>query len=207
MRPYTAQRSCLEEEFFAVSTAAVARQLLGKVLIHRVESEVLAGMIVETEAYIGPHDKASHASRGRTKRTEVMFGKPGTWYVYMIYGMYYCLNIVTESAGYPAAVLIRALQPLEGIAHMKMNRQRKDIAQLTNGPGKLCQALGIDKKYDNTPGAEIRAKLCIEDWGFAFKDSRVVRARRIGVDYAGVWKDCPLRFYIKNNNFVSVRSS
>lgn len=202
-----AKHVCLEEKFFAARTTDVAKQLLGKVLVHRAEGGVLAGMIVETEAYIGPHDKASHASRGRTKRTEVMFGNPGTWYVYMIYGMYYCLNVVTEPPGYPSAVLIRALEPLEGVSRMKINRRKKDMLQLTNGPGKLCQALGIDKRYDNTSGVSPQERLYLEDWGLFFKENSIKLARRIGVDYAGPWKNRLLRFYVKNNNFVSVRSS
>ncbi len=137
----------LNQKFFRQKTERVARDLLGKILVRHVGKKTLAGMIVETEAYIGPHDLASHASCGRTERTSTMFRDAGHWYVYMVYGFYYCLNIVTEEKEYPAAVLIRALEPLEGIERMKKYRRTDDIKNLTSGPGKLAQALKINKKW------------------------------------------------------------
>jgi len=191
----------LDKDFFNQDTQKTAQELLGKTLVRIVDRKVLTGIICETEAYIGLQDKASHASRGRTKRTETMFGESGVWYVYMIYGFYYCLNIVTEKKDYPAAVLIRAIEPKRGIKIMKENRKTDNIRNLTSGPGKLCQAMGIDKK-DNGTSAFKKDKLYIQE-GIKIPENNIVKTKRIGVDYAGVWKDKPLRFYIKNSEYVS----
>ncbi len=188
---------------FHQKTEKVARELLGKVLVRKISKQKISGMIVETEAYVGPHDLACHASKGKTKRTRVMFEDSGIWYVYMIYGFYYCLNIVTEAKDYPSAVLIRALEPLEGIEKMKKNRQTDDFANLTSGPGKLCQALKIDKKLNYASAIKPSPELYIEGRGINICPRQIQKAKRIGIDYAGDWKNKLLRFYIKNNNFVN----
>lgn len=193
----------LTQRFFDQKTELVAKELLGKVLVRKINDKKLSGMIVETEAYIGPHDLASHASKGKTDRTQVMFSCGGIWYVYIIYGFYYCLNIVTEMKDYPSAVLIRALEPLEGIEKMKENRKTDKIANLTSGPGKLCQAFEIKKNIDGTSAISKNSELYIADCNIEIPTDQIVKAKRIGVDYAGVWKDKLLRFYIKDNPFVS----
>src|SRR5262249_6909306 len=135
----------LPRPFYSRSALEVASNLLGKVLARRLGKRVLTGMIVETEAYVGPHDLACHASKGHTARTAVMFGPPGHTYVYMIYGFYFCLNVVTEPVGYPAAVLIRGLEPLENVEVMRQlrNNPPRDT-NIASGPGKLCRAMSID---------------------------------------------------------------
>lgn len=182
----------LSRQFFARPTEIVARELLGKVLVRKIGKKKLAGMIVETEAYVGPHDLACHASKGKTERNKVMFEPASVWYVYFIYGMHHCLNIVTESKDYPSAVLIRALEPLE------------NIKSSTNGPAKLCRALNITKNLNNTSAVSKDSVLYIEDRKIAIPKNKIIRAKRIGVDYAGKWKDKFLRFYIKENIFVSL---
>jgi DNA-3-methyladenine glycosylase len=199
--------SKLSQKFFHQKTEKVAKDLLGKVLVRKIGNKVLSGVIVETEAYVGPHDLACHASKGKTERTKIMFEDGGFWYVYMIYGFYYCLNIVTEAKEYPSAVLIRALEPLEGIEEMKKNRKTDDISNLTSGPGKLCQALKIDKSLNCLSAVKPGSNLYIEDRGIKISPRNIAKAKRIGVDYAEVWKDKKLRFYIKNNGFVSKKAS
>ncbi len=191
----------LARPFYEQPTAAVARQLLGKYLVRVHADGTMAGMILETEAYIGPEDKASHASRGRTPRSGIMFGPAGFAYVYLIYGMHHCLNIVTEQEGYPAAVLIRAVAPSTGIALMQERRQIRDVHRLTNGPGKVCQAFGIDRGLN---GLDMCGPtLFVEDRGYSPVD--LVVTTRVGVDYAGPWKDKPWRFYIARHPGVSKR--
>lgn len=150
-----------------------------------------AGMITEVEAYVGPNDRASHASRGKTERTKVMFGKPGQWYVYMVYGMHYCLNIVTEKEHYPAAILIRSVYVPE---------VRKIFAALThpgyvNGPGRVCKYFKIDRRFNAQP-ANKKSGLWIEDRGVEIPKQAIKRGKRIGVEYAGKWKNRPWRFYL-----------
>lgn len=191
----------LSRAFYEQPTVEVARQLLGKYLVRIDAAGPRAGMILETEAYIGPDDKASHASRGRTPRTSVMFGPAGFAYVYLIYGMHHCLNIVTEQEDYPAAVLIRAVEPSEGLELMRKRRPILDVRRLTNGPGKLCQAFGIDRRLN---GLDICGEaLFIEARGTGLVD--IVVTTRVGVDYAGPWKDKPWRFYIAGHPGVSRR--
>lgn len=189
----------LARDFYAQSTELVARQLLGKYLVRQHPHGVTMGKIVETEAYIGPEDKASHASRGRTPRAAIMFGPPGFAYIYLIYGMHHCLNIVTEVEGYPAAVLIRAVEPIAGLELMRQRRQISHKRLLTNGPGKVCQAFAIDRQLN-------AADMCgdvlfVEDRGEP--PGHVVATTRIGVDYAGPWKDKPWRFYVRDHPSVS----
>lgn len=203
----------LDHSFFKRNTTIVARDLLGKFLVRRTwlvgrqaGKEILSGMIVETEAYIGPHDLACHASKGKTERTKVMFEAAGTWYVYMIYGMYYCLNIVTEAKDYPSAVLIRALEPAADL-QLKTDDPGTEpgasLRLLTNGPGKLCRALKIDKKLNCTSAVAPKAKLYIEERGIKIPKNKIIKTKRVGVDYAGEWKNKKLRFYIRGNEFVS----
>ena len=195
--------SKLNRKFFQQKTERVAKELLGKVLVRKIGNKILSGTIVETEAYIGPHDLASHASRGRTDRSDIMFREAGNWYVYMIYGFYYCLNIVTEEKDYPAAVLIRALEPLEGIEIMKKYRNVDNVANFTSGPGKLCKALAIDKSLNCASATSKNSKLYIEDRSMKIPRNKIAKSTRIGVDYAGHWKDKLLRFYVKDSRFVS----
>lgn len=193
----------LDRKFFERDTATVAQELIGKVLVRRIGGTTLSGLIVETEAYVGPHDLASHASKGRTQRTETMFGPAGRWYVYLVYGYYHCLNVVTEDEGYPAAVLIRAVEPLEGIEAMRKNRQKEKPTELASGPGKLCQAFGIGKGLNGLSAIGPDGELFIEDRSIRIDPRMIRKARRIGVDYAGQWKDRLLRFYLKGNPNVS----
>jgi DNA-3-methyladenine glycosylase len=189
----------LGRDFYAQPTEGVARQLLGAYLVRVHPEGTTVGQIVETEAYIGPDDKASHASRGLTPRTAVMFGPPGFAYVYVIYGMHHCLNVVTEAEGFPAAVLIRAVAPVEGLALMAARRRLADPRQLTNGPGKLCQAFAIDRRLN---GIDLCGDaLFIVDRGE--RPAEVVATTRVGVEYAGPWKDKPWRFYIRGQPWVS----
>lgn len=179
----------LKRKFYNQDTLQVAQDLLGKFLIRKYRGKKYIGKIVETEGYCGYKDKASHASRGMTERNKVMFGKSGHVYIYMIYGMYYCLNIVTERDKYPAAVLIRAVEPVS-------NKNLK-----TNGPGKLCREFKIKKSLN---GEDLLGdKIWIEDRGLKISKKDIIKAKRIGVDYAGKCKDYLWRFYIKGSKFVS----
>jgi len=190
----------LPRSFYSRSTLDVASDLLGKVLVRRLGRRNLAGKIVETEAYVGPNDLACHASKGHTPRTSVMFGPPGYAYVYMIYGFDFCLNVVTEPLGYPAAVLIRAVEPLENLDLMRRLRNNAEReTNIASGPGKLCMAMSIDKQLN---GADLLcATIRIEDRKL---DSGPIGASpRVGVDYAGEFKDKPWRFYLEGNPHVS----
>jgi len=192
----------IKKNFYNRNTIKVAQEILGKFLVRKIGKKIIAGKIVETEAYVGPSDLASHASRGKTARTEPMFGPPGHAYVYLVYGLNYCFNIVTEKENYPAAVLIRAIEPTDGIDLIKKFRKnQKIIFNLTNGPGKLCQALKIDKSLNNSDIS--KNILWVEDRGLKIKPSEIVAAKRIGVDYAGQYKNKPWRFYLRGNPFVS----
>ncbi|MGP8034419.1 MAG: DNA-3-methyladenine glycosylase [Steroidobacteraceae bacterium] len=174
--------------FFARSALSVARELIGMHLVHDDGVRVRRGRIVETEAYLGPRDRAAHSSRGRTQRTEVMFGPPGYAYVYLIYGVWHCLNVVTATQGVPHAVLLRALEPLEG------------IDDKTWGPGLLCRALHVDRRMN---GIDLRgAVLWIEQPRRAARVS-IGRSTRIGVESAGVWALRPWRFFDRASCYVS----
>ena len=186
----------LDRSFFAQPTLEVAKELLGKYLVLKQNGNLLSGKIVETEAYIGIDDPASHSYGRVTLRNQIMYGPPGYTYIYFIYGNYYCLNFVTEKEGFPAAVLIRALEPIDGIKIMQENRKIKDINNLTNGPGKLCQAWGIDKNFN---ACDLTLNLLfVEDRGEKVK--KIGNSERIGI-YRGL--DKKWRFYIMNNSFVS----
>jgi DNA-3-methyladenine glycosylase len=189
----------IPRSFYEQNTLEVARQLLGKYLVRQHADGPTSGRIVETEAYIGPEDKACHASRGRTARTEIMFGRAGHAYVYLIYGFHCMLNIVTEAVDIPAAVLIRAVEPADGIQLMQSRRRTAELRSLASGPGKLCQAFAIDRTLN---GDDLCGQVIyVEDR--REPAPRVVTAPRIGVDYAGKWKHKPWRFLIRNNDFVS----
>ena len=191
----------LPRSFYEQSTVEVARQLLGKYLVRKHEDGDRVGRIVETEAYVGPQDLACHAAKGRTARNEVMFGAAGHAYVYFIYGFYNMLNLVTEANEYPAAVLIRAVEPVAGIDIMMQRRRNNLLRNLTNGPGKLCQAFDINRSLN---GIDVVGKiLYIEDRGEPAPKFQATA--RIGVDYAGKWKDKQLRFVVRDSEFVSRR--
>jgi len=186
----------------------VAEELLGKTLVHNINGKVLKGKIVETEAYLGVIDKAAHSYGGkRTPRVEIMYGFPGRAYIYIIYGMYYLLNVVTKEEGIPEAVLIRGIQPLEGIGEMALNRYKKSldeltkkqIINLTNGPGKLSKAMNLEKSLN---GEDLCGdRLYIEEGSNNKFD--IITDKRIGIDYAEEAKDFPFRFYIEGNKYVS----
>jgi DNA-3-methyladenine glycosylase len=191
----------LPRTFYEQTTIDVAKQLLGKYLVRRHPEGATIGRIVETEAYVGPHDLACHASKGRTARTEVMFGPAGHAYVYFIYGFYNMLNLVTEAKDYPAAVLIRAVEPVTGVALMKERRKSGELRNLASGPGKLCQAFAVDRTLN---GTDLKGNtLYVEDRGEP--TPRFRSTPRIGVDYAGKWKAKPYRFLVRGNEFVSKR--
>lgn len=200
----------LNRKFYKRNTLLVAEELLGKVLVHNKDNKVMKGKIVETEAYLGLKDKAAHSYGGkRTKRVETMYGPPGIAYVYIIYGMYYCLNTITREEGIPEGVLIRAIEPLEGIDIMAKNRFGKNVKDFTNyqrknftnGPGKLSMALDIDKSLDKEDLCGNR--LYIEEG--EKEKFNIVKTKRIGIDYAEEAKDYLYRFYIEGNPYVSKR--
>lgn len=179
----------LPRAFYDRDPIAVAQELLGKRLVHVTQGIERIGRIVEVEAYLGPHDLAAHSSRGLTERTKVMFGPPGHAYVYLIYGMYWCMNVVTQPAGVASAVLLRALEPVQ------------NLEGRTQGPGLLCKAMRIDKRLN-------ARDLMSPDFYIApaARDEppvAIVKRPRIGVDYAGHWARRLLRFYIKGNAYVS----
>jgi DNA-3-methyladenine glycosylase len=193
-------------EFLAHDTLAVARGLLGARLVRMLDGQRLSGVIVECEAYIGQDDTACHASRGRTRRNEVMFGPPGHAYVYFTYGMHWMLNVVTEAEGFPAAVLLRAIQPVEGIETMRALRHAQGNLraerELTGGPARLSQALAIDKTLN---GADLVAgdSLWLEP-DVSVPEDKVGRGPRIGVQSAAE-RDrlAPRRFWVRDNRYVS----
>jgi len=178
----------LSRSFYDRDTTLVAGELLGKLLVHQSRGVTRIGRIVETEAYLGPHDLAAHSARGLTERTKVMFGPPGHAYVYLIYGMYHCLNVVTERAGHASAVLLRALEPVQ------------HLTDRTQGPGLLCRAMRIDKRLN---GHDLLSDTFYIAAPPKMEPFRIVKRPRIGVDYAKHWAKRHLRFYIKDNPFVS----
>jgi len=193
----------LPREFYTrADVLEVARDLLGKKLVvpNRNGTRV-AGIIVETEAYRGPGDRASHAYGGRrTNRTETMYGIGGTAYVYFVYGMYYQFNVVTNVAETPHAVLVRALEPVEGLPIMRRRRAGRSEYELTSGPGRLCVALGIDRGLDKED--LLGDRVWIEE-ADSISPGQIARGPRIGIDYAGKWVTKPWRFWLKDNPFVS----
>lgn len=196
-------RPKLPREFYTrPNVLTVTRDLLGKLLVVPDEDgRRVSGMIVEVEAYRGPEDRASHAYGGRrTKRTETMYREGGVAYVYFVYGMYYQFNVVCNVRDIPHAVLVRALEPVEGIELMRERRHQHPDHNLTNGPGKLCIALNIDRALD---GADLLGdRVWIEEYK-SISPRRIARGPRIGIDYAQEWIDKPWRFWIKDNPYVS----
>lgn len=193
----------LPREFYTrPSVLEIARDLLGKLLVVPLpNARRVSGMIVETEAYRGPEDRASHAYGGRrTKRTETMYQIGGLAYVYFVYGMYNQFNVVTNVEDIPHAILVRALEPVEGIEVMRKRRHSQPDHNLTNGPGKLCIAMGVDRNLDRADllGREV----WLEDYE-RISRSRIASGPRIGIDYAEEWVDKPWRFWIRDNKFVS----
>jgi DNA-3-methyladenine glycosylase len=186
--PNRSKLTKLPRVFYDRDAISVARDLLGKCLVRHIDGVERVGRIVEVEAYLGPHDLAAHSAKGLTPRTRVMFGPPGHAYVYLIYGIYHCMNVVTEREGKASAVLLRALEPL------------KNVEGRTQGPGLLCRAMGIDRELNGHD-------LLSDDFHVANDGSlrrfTIVRRPRIGVDYAGHWARRLLRFYIANNSYVS----
>jgi DNA-3-methyladenine glycosylase len=190
--------SILPASFYNRETELVARDLLGTVLQCKTADGAASGIIVETEAYVGEHDEACHAFAGLTKRTAPLYGKPGTSYVYFIYGMYWCFNTVTREEGLPSAVLVRAVEPFEGIRlmHSRRLKVKRDI-DLTNGPGKLCLALGIGREMNQL--SLQRGPLVIRE-GIKIPNSEVGVTPRIGITKAVDW---PLRWIVKDNLYIS----
>ncbi|HKY28464.1 MAG TPA: DNA-3-methyladenine glycosylase [Pyrinomonadaceae bacterium] len=201
----TENRKLSREFYTRPNVLTVARDLLGKLLVVPTSDGTrVSGLIAETEAYRGPQDRASHAYGGRrTNRTETMYGLGGTAYVYFVYGMYNQFNVVTNVQDIPHAVLVRALEPAEGIEIMRGRRHGLSDHNLTNGPGKLCIALGIDRRLDR---ADLTGSSVWIEEGRPVSRSKIASGPRIGIDYAEEWIDKPWRFWIRDNPFVSRRS-
>lgn len=170
-------RKVLTEKFFARSALTVARELIGKYLVRKRGKREMAYMITETEAYVGPHDKGCHAYKGRTKRTEILYAKPGTLYIYLIYGMYHMINVVTDKENYPAAVLIRGILNYDG-------------------PGKVAKTMNITKTYNGCM-ADRKSGVWFEDRGTVIPKRAIQKTSRIGIDYAEEWKNKPYRFVVR----------
>ena len=206
----------IKREFYVRPTLTVAQELLGKYLVRKIGKKKLVGKIVETEAYIGPEDQASHAYDGKiTPRNKTEYLEGGHIYIYLCYGMYWQLNITTEKAGKPECVLVRALEPIG-------EKERKE--RVASGPGKLCRWLGLNKSFDGEDLVKSK-RIWLEDscgrirvprpkhikfyvlgserYSCAIKNSQIVATKRIGIDYAGTWAKKPWRFYVKENPFVS----
>lgn len=200
----------LDKDFYNRDSIIVAKELLGKVLVHEIAGHRISAKIIETEAYMGVVDKAAHSYNGRrTKRVEVMYGDPGFSYIFMIYGLHCCFNVVVNGKEIPQAILVRAVEPLEGKEWMAKKRFDKPYDQLTksqrrgltNGPGKLCGALSIDRTFNGLDLCE--SVIYMEDGDS--EDFNIVTTKRIGIDYAEEAKDFPWRFYIEGNEYVSVK--
>lgn len=195
----------LPREFYTrPDVLKVARDLLGKLLVvPTTNRRRVSGMIVEVEAYRGPEDRASHAYGGRrTKRTETMYQTGGLAYVYFVYGMYHQFNVVSNVQDIPHAILVRALQPVEGIEFMRKRRHTHPDHNLTNGPGKLCIAMGIDREFDRAD--LLGDRVWLEDYE-TISPQRIAKGPRIGIDYAEDWISKPWRLWIRDNSYVSRR--
>ena len=195
------ERAVLAREFYIRDANTVARALLGKLLVHQSPEGLAAGMIVETEAYVGPEDDGAHSYGGRrTARTEIQFGPGGYAYVFGIYGMHYCFNAVCAGDGKPEVVLVRALEPVEGIELMAKRRGTQSLNALCSGPGKLCAALGITKEQY---GLDLCGdRLYLTDFR-AFSEEQIRTSARINIDYAEKCRDYPWRYFIADNPHVS----
>ncbi len=190
----------LQRDFYERNALIVARELLGKYMVRETSEGTTIGKIVETEAYMGTIDAAAHSYKGKSSRNEVMFGPGGYAYVYLIYGMYNCFNIVSNTEGTPEAVLIRALEPSEGIGLMKMRRKTEKLNNLCSGPGKLCLAMDITRNENGMDLCEDKLYLLDNE---GVPDADVAATPRINIDYAGEAKDYPWRFIIRGNKFIS----
>ncbi len=192
----TPQTQRLTRDFFSIPTLELTRRILGARLVHEQDGRRLAGIIVEAEAYVGQADLGCHASAGMTQRNRVMFSAPGHAYVYFTYGMHWLLNVVAEPQGTPAAVLIRAIRPSEGLDVIASRRNGKPPASWTDGPAKLCQALGIDGKYNGLDLCAPASPLFLEA-AQTFTDDAVHTSARIGLNRVPEpWKSIPWRFYV-----------
>lgn len=194
----------LHEEFYlSEDVVGLSQQFLGKVLVCKTGGQIRAGRIVEVEAYKGPEDKASHAyGHRKSQRTQTMYLPGGVAYVYLCYGIHHLFNIVTAPEGIPHAVLVRALEPLDGVESMLKRRKLLKLQpNISSGPGKLTQAMGIDRTFDAV--SLNSQKIWLEDRNMNPTQHQIVSRTRIGIDYAQEHKDLPWRFYIKNNPFVS----
>ena len=187
-----------ESSFYTLPTIELAKALLGQKLCTRVNGVLTSGMIVEVEAYLGADDPACHASRGKTARNEVMFRSPGHCYVYLIYGMHYCINVVSDEVGVGSAVLIRAVEPLEGIEYMRRRRGTRTDQLLTSGPGRLCAALGITKTFSGDHYAKSK-RVWLEPYR-TVKADQIGVSTRIGISKA---REHEWRFYFRDSAFVS----
>jgi len=187
----------LQRSFYQEYTPTVAKRLLGKILVRRLRGRTLSGIIAEVEAYRGGDDPASHAYRGETRRNKVMFGEPGHAYVYFTYGFHYCLNVTTERVGVPGAVLIRALEPVGGVEMMMKNRDKRNLLELTNGPGKLTQALGVDDRLNGEDLVKSQ-RLFIAKWREA--QFKIGETSRVGIDEG---LELKWRYFVEGNKFVS----
>ena len=194
----------LTKTFFEQRTDIVAKNLLGKYLIYHHPQGDIVAMIVETEAYMGMSDPACHSAIGKTKRNAVMFGEAGHSYLYRIYGIHTCYNITTDAPEKAAAVLIRALFPLEGIALLEVNRPGIKKEQLLQGPGNLCKAMGWDMSFNGISICEKNSKIQVLDKGKIISDNEIIETTRVGITKA---KDALLRFYIKGHPSVSKKIS
>ena len=194
----------LTRSFYLQPTRRLAQSLLGCQLVRRIDGQRLSGLIVETEAYIGQQDLACHAHFGRTRRTEVMFGRPGVAYVYFTYGLHWMLNVVSEPIDFPAAVLIRALAPIDGLERMALNRGGiRPVAELCSGPAKLTQALRIDRAMNGVNLSSRTGDLWIEP-GEPIPARSIARGPRIGLGSTPEpWLSKPWRYWVKDNAFVS----
>jgi DNA-3-methyladenine glycosylase len=193
----------LTRRFYTGDTLDIAKKLLGKFLVVKKNGRICVGKIVETEAYLGPDDRAAHSFKGkRTPRTEVEYNVGGYVYIYMVYGMYWQFNIVTSEKDKPECVLIRAVEPIGKFPISNSQFPKSNLKNLANGPGKLCNWLGLDKSFYGEDMTKSK-KIWLEDRGVRVAKKDIVAAKRVNIDYAKQWKHKPWRFYIKGNGLVS----
>ena len=190
----------VSRDFYNRSALVVAKEILGKTLVHETKEGITKGKIVEVEAYMGAKDKAAHSYKPHSKRTMIQYGEGGYAYVYLIYGMYICMNVVTNIQNIPEVLLIRALEPIDGIELMKKRRKTNRIKNLCNGPGKLSQAMGITKE---NYGEDLCGNTLYLEDAMPIKSEQIVQTKRINIDYAEEAKDYLWRFLIKENPYVS----
>jgi DNA-3-methyladenine glycosylase len=193
----------LPRSFYQKNAIDLAKDLLGKVIVHETDEGITKGKIVEVEAYMGPIDAAAHSYKVKSTRTNVQYGEGGYAYIYLIYGMYYCMNIVANDINVPEVVLLRALEPMEGIDLMKERRKTDKISNLCSGPGKLCSALAIDK---TNYGMDLCGDELYLEYPKEQEEIEIEASKRINIDYAGEAKDYLWRFTIKGSKFLSVKN-